>query len=126
LGPFARKGQVLLVGSISFPTTIILFALSRSFAFSAMMLAVLAFAFVIQSAMAQTLLQAIVPDALRGRVMSVFSFAFFGTAPIASLFAGAVAHVWGIPVGVGLGGAITLVLSVCLLLAAPSLVRVEA
>jgi MFS family permease len=126
LGSFARKGQVLLAGSILFPIAIIGFALSRSFALSAGMLAVLAFAFVTEMAMAQTLLQAIVPDALRGRVMSVFAFSFFGTAPFAALFAGAVAQGWGIPAGVGLGGAITLVLSILLLLAVPRLVRVEA
>jgi MFS family permease len=126
LGSLPRKGRVLWAGSIMFPISILVFALSRSFALATGMLAVLGFAFVVQSAMAQTLLQSIVPDALRGRVMSVFSFSFFGTAPFASLFAGSVAQVWGIRAGVGLGGAITLVLSLLLLWAVPSLLRVEA
>jgi MFS family permease len=126
LGSSARKGQVLVAASILFPVSILMFALSRSFALSAAVLAVLGFAFVMQSAMSQTLLQTIVPDALRGRVMSVFSLAFFGTAPFASLLAGAVAQAWGIPLGVALGGGITLALSLLLILAVPSLVHVEA
>jgi hypothetical protein len=109
-----------------FPIATILFALSRSFALSTVVLAVLGFAFVIQTAISQTLLQSIVPDALRGRVLSVFSFSFFGTAPFASLFAGSVAQALGIPAGIGIGGGITLVFSALLLWAVPSLVRVKA
>jgi MFS family permease len=126
MGSFARKGRVLVAGSILFPIATILFALSRSFALSTVVLAVLGFAFVIQTAISQTLLQSIVPDALRGRVLSVFSFSFFGTAPFASLFAGSVAQAWGIPAGIGIGGGITLVFSALLLWAVPSLVRVKA
>jgi MFS family permease len=41
--------------------------------------------------------QANVPDALRGRVMSLYVMVFAGSAPIGGIFAGAVAEVWGTP-----------------------------
>jgi len=116
---------VLMAGSVLFPLTIMVFAISASFGLSAVMLAVLGFAFVIQSATAQTLVQSIVPDSLRGRVMSVFSFSFFGTAPFASLLAGATAQAWGIRAGIGIGGVILLVFSLWVLHAAPALLRLE-
>jgi MFS family permease len=125
MGSFRRKGLILLAGSVLFPTAILVFALSRSFALSTVTLALLGFAFVTQTSMAQTLVQCIVPDALRGRVMSVFSYSFFGTAPFASLFAGAVAQAWGIPAGIGIGGGITLAFALLVLFAVPSLLRLE-
>jgi len=125
MGSLRGKGQVFLAGSILFPLAILFFALSRSFALSAIALALLGFAFVVQNAMAQCLLQHIVPDALRGRVMSLFAFSFFGTAPFASLFAGAVAQARGIPAGIGIGGGITLFFCVLVAVAVPSLAHLE-
>jgi len=125
LGPFPHKGLVLMAGSVLFPVAILLFALSDSFLLSSVMLAVLGFAFVTQAAISQTLMQSIVPDALRGRVMSVFSLTFFGTAPFASLFAGAMAQARGIPAGIGIGGGITLAFALWVLFAVPALVRLR-
>jgi MFS family permease len=42
------------------------------------------------------LLQSLVPDSLRGQVMALFSMAFFGIVPVASLLAGGLAHVVGV------------------------------
>ena len=47
-----------------------------------------------------------VPDALRGRVMSLYVTVFAGTAPIGGLFAGAVAQAFGAPVAISLGAAL--------------------
>ena len=49
------------------------------------------------------------PDRLRGRVMSLFMFAFAGLAPIGGLFAGWLMHVGGTPLALALGGALSLV-----------------
>lgn len=59
----------------------------------------------IQMASSNTLIQTMVPDALRGRVMSVYSMMFMGMAPFGALFAGAIAHRLGAPITVALGGA---------------------
>ena len=47
-----------------------------------------------------------VPDALRGRVMSLYVTVFAGTAPIGGLFAGALAQAFGAPVAFSLGAAL--------------------
>ena len=55
-----------------------------------------------------------VPDALRGRVMSLYVTVFAGTAPIGGLFAGAIAQAFGAPVAISLGAALAaIVLAVC-------------
>lgn len=65
-----------------------------------------------------TLIQLLVPDMLRGRIMSVFSMVFVGLMPFGSLVAGTVAHFSGVPVTVAAFGA------VCLLGSAVFLIRV--
>lgn len=67
-----------------------------------------------QNATANTLVQTTVPDALRGRVMSVYMMVFLGFFPIGSLIAGAVAERFGVPVGAALGGVIALAYSLYL------------
>ena len=52
--------------------------------------------------------QANVPDALRGRVMSFYVTVFAGSAPLGGLFAGAVAEAWGTPAAFLAGAALSL------------------
>jgi len=51
-----------------------------------------------------TLLQTIVDDNMRGRVMSFYTMAFMGTVPFGSLLAGSAAKVIGVPYTILLGG----------------------
>jgi len=123
LGSFRYKGWLLTVGSLLFPASILLFATSRSFAFALGCLVVIGLAFVITSATINTLIQSLVPDALRGRVMAVFTLSFFGTAPFSSLLAGVIAQAFGTVVSVAIGAGITLVFALFIFFAVPSLRR---
>jgi MFS family permease len=58
----------------------------------------------LQMACSNTLIQVMVPDALRGRVMAVYSMMFMGMAPIGALLGGALADRFGAPLSVGIGG----------------------
>jgi MFS family permease len=58
------------------------------------------------SAMANTIVQTTAPDALRGRVMSVYTTIFSGTAPVGALLTGAIADRFSAAVAVGFGGAV--------------------
>jgi MFS family permease len=58
----------------------------------------------LQMASSNTLIQAMVPDRLRGRVMSVYSMMFMGMAPIGAFLAGLIAQHAGAPLTVALGG----------------------
>ena len=62
------------------------------------------FSMMVQMASSNTLIQAMVPDRLRGRVMSVYSMMFMGMAPLGAFFAGTVAAHLGAPWTVATGG----------------------
>ena len=72
----ARRGRWLTVGNLAFPALLLGFAVSRSFVVSLLLLFGVGASFVMQNALANTLLQIITPDAVRGRVMSVYTLTF--------------------------------------------------
>ncbi len=80
------------------------FSLSRNFYWSLILLAAVGFGQMIQLATSNTLLQTMVDDDRRGRVMGFFTVAFVGMAPFGSLLAGAVASVIGAPWTLSIGG----------------------
>ena len=60
---------------------------------------------IVQAAASNTLIQAMVPDELRGRVMATYSMMFMGMAPFGALLAGLIAGRLGAPAAVAAGGA---------------------
>jgi predicted MFS family arabinose efflux permease len=99
-------GRWVVSGAAAFGVALVLFSLSRSFWLSALLLVPAGAAMMVQMASSNTLIQAMVPDALRGRVMAVYSMMFMGMAPFGSLFAGAVAERLGAPKAIAIGGMI--------------------
>lgn len=120
-----RRGRLLLVAVSSFSLLLIAFALSRSFALSLALLAAAGFAMILNNATTNALLQSLVPDRLRGRVMAVYVFMFLGMAPLGSLQAGALAHWLGAPTALALGAAAMLVTAVLVWLRVPELREVR-
>lgn len=88
-----------------FGAALIAFSLSRTFPLSVLLMLPVGFGMIVQMASSNTLIQMMVPDALRGRVMSVYSMMFMGMAPIGALLGGTLAHRLGAPLTVALGGA---------------------
>jgi MFS family permease len=86
-----------------FGSFLILFSWSRTFWLSAAMLLPVGFTMMLQMSSSNTLIQAMVPDHLRGRVMALYTMMFMGMAPFGSLFAGALADRVGAPVTVTIG-----------------------
>jgi len=87
-----------------FGTSLAVFALSRTFWVSVILLLPVGYTMMLQMACSNTLIQVMVPDALRGRVMAVYSMMFMGMAPIGALFGGALAERLGAPLTVAIGG----------------------
>src|SRR3984885_5197025 len=83
------------------------FALSRWYILSVIMLVPVGFAMMTQMGACNTLVQAMVPDRLRGRIMAVYAMMFMGMAPLGALLSGAVADHIGAQWTVALGGALT-------------------
>jgi len=86
-----------------FGVSLVLFSLSRYFWLSAALLLPVGFFMMLQMSSSNTLIQAMVPDHLRGRVMAVYSMMFMGMAPFGALFGGALADRLGAPITVSVG-----------------------
>jgi MFS family permease len=112
-------------GAGSFGVALNLFSVSRHFWLSVVLLVPVGYSLMVQLAASNTLLQAMVPDRLRGRVMSVYSMMILGMAPFGGLIAGYVAERLGAPITVAGGGAICMIAAVLFWLHLPS-VRGEA
>lgn len=121
LSRLPRKGWLLLAGSLLFPGALLIFAFSRSYLLSLALLVLVGVGFVTQNSTGNTILQSVVPDDLRGRVMAVFSFMFFGMTPFGSLLAGSIAQAFGPVAGVAFGAGVNLLFSLMVLLLVPAL-----
>jgi MFS family permease len=99
-------GNWVLFACAGFGTSLILFSLSRSFWLSTFLLVPVGFSMMVQMASSNTLIQSMVPDRLRGRVMALYSMMFLGMAPFGALLAGILANLMGAPSTVALGGAV--------------------
>jgi predicted MFS family arabinose efflux permease len=92
-----HKGRLLYVTVPVFAVSVLAFAWSRWLPLSCAMLIVTGWTLMMQFATANTLIQTHVPDALRGRVLSVYILAFSGLMPFGSLQIGQIAHRLGPP-----------------------------
>lgn len=99
-------GRWVVFACGAFGISIILFSASRNFWLSALLLIPAGFSMMTQMSSSNTLIQAMIPDELRGRVMSVYSMMFMGLAPLGSLLAGSLAGLIGAPETVAIGGAV--------------------
>ena len=87
-----------------FGSGLIIFSFSRFYWLSLALMALTGFGMMLQMASSNTILQTIVDDDKRGRVMSFYTMAFMGTAPFGSLLAGGLAHMIGAPYTILIGG----------------------
>jgi MFS family permease len=97
-------GRLVAWCCAGFGSSLIVFSLSHRFWISVILLLPVGYAMMLQMACSNTLIQVMVPDALRGRVMAVYSMMFMGMAPIGALLGGALADRLGAPVTVAIGG----------------------
>jgi MFS family permease len=109
-------------GCVIFGGAVVAFAWSRSFPLSCALLIAAGFAMMMQMAATNTLVQAMSPNVLRGRVMAVYAMMFMGVAPIGSLVAGLVAERVGAPLTLTLGGAVCVLAGLGLRRRLPSLI----
>jgi MFS family permease len=97
-------GKFIPLAAAVFGAGLIAFSFSRVLWLSLILLVVTGLGFMIQMAASNTILQTVVEEDKRGRVMSYYMMAFMGTAPFGSLLAGIVAERIGAPYTLALGG----------------------
>ena len=116
LGDFRRKGWFVLGGSLAFGVSVMAFALSTRLMLSYVFLFGLGFAIVTSVAAANTLLQKLVTDQMRGRVMSMFILSFMGTMPIGNILAGSASHRFGVPHTLATGGLVIMIFAITMMI----------
>jgi len=108
LGNRVRRGRLFTISTFSFASLLVLFSFVNVRPVAAGVLLFLGLTMLINGALANGILQSVVPDALRGRVMSAYVFVYVGFTPIGSLIAGAVAHATNVQWAIGIGGVVML------------------
>jgi MFS family permease len=109
VGGRIRRGRLFNATAYAFAGLTILFSLMRSLHLAAIVLLFLGLAMLVNGALANGILQSVVPDELRGRVMSTYVFVYVGFAPIGSFIAGALARLIGVEWAIFSGGLVMLV-----------------
>jgi MFS family permease len=101
------RAEYLLGAAAALGLVQVTLAGTTTYSLAAAQLVILGFAMISFTTLANMVLQLRVPDALRGRVMSLYTTVFAGTAPFGALFAGAIAEKAGVPAAFLVGGLIS-------------------
>lgn len=119
LGASAKRGRMLTIGSFLFPVLVIVFSFIRSVPLALLVLLGVGWAFSILNILANSLVQHIVPDHLRGRVMSIYALIFLGMMPLGSMLGGLLAEAYGTPFAVLASASVALMFAIVLYIGAP-------
>ncbi len=125
LGRFRFRGKIWTVNSILLPIAMIIFAFMTWLIPALFAMAVMGFAFMMIVNLSNAMVQTRIADEMRGRVMGVYTFFFFGAIPIGSLISGWAADVIGEPLTVMISAAILLVFAVWVIWRQPALRAME-
>jgi len=114
---------VLAIATAIFGAALVGFSLSTNLYLSAALLVPVGVSFMHEVAGTNTLVQTLVPDEMRGRVMSLFILCFLGIMPFGNLLAGSVASIIGAPATVRISGAVLIGLSALFAIRLPRLME---
>lgn len=124
LGHIRQKYILFIGGSLAFGLLLIIFANSKLYLLSLIIVPMAAMFSNLYMVVSQTLLQSLVPDHLRGRIMSTYGLVW-SLIPLGSLQSGIVATYLGAPMAVTLGAFVLMGFSLFILISVPSLRRVR-
>jgi predicted MFS family arabinose efflux permease len=119
VGQTYSKGRLFTIGTFVMPIFLIIFSFTRILPTSFLALLGAGWGFMVMINLSNNLVQSIVSDQLRGRVMGIFTFTFFGFMPIGSLINGALADNFGAPLTIQLNALILLTAAILLLVRFP-------
>jgi MFS family permease len=119
------KGKMMTIGSLAFPLLVVMFSFTRSLWLSLLALLAVGAANIVMNNLANSLVQTLTPDALRGRVMAVYMLGFFGFSPLGALIAGGAATLIGVPLTIAVGALCMLFCAVLVAVKVPTIRRLE-
>jgi len=108
LGSRVRRGRLFTISAFTFAFLLLLFSFVDDRRVASGVLFFLGLTMLINGALANGILQSVVPDELRGRVMAAYVFFYVGFTPIGSLIAGALAKATSVQWTIGTGAVIML------------------
>lgn len=120
-----RRGPLVLTAALFFFAGVLLLALSTNFYLSLVALVLAGGAMVGSVTTVNSLIQTLVPDTVRGRVLSMHTMAYLGFSPLGSLFVGTLADLWGTPRALALSAAIPLVIAAVIAATMPGIRRLH-
>lgn len=112
LGIFHFKGKLLTIGTFLYPIFIILFASTNNFTLSIIFLFFAGTGQILIMNLSNALVQTQVDESMRGRVMGIYTFFFFGLLPFGSLWIGTAAQLLGVRFAIYIAASITLVYAI--------------
>jgi hypothetical protein len=124
-GQFHARGRLLSIGSFVLPVALLVFSTVRQLPIAFLVLFAIGWGFMVMANMSNALIQIHVDDALRGRVMGIYTLTFFGLMPIGSLFNGTLAAQVGPPLTVQINALIMISFSSMLFLRVPGIRKLE-
>lgn len=112
VGDRYSRGKMLSVATLTFSTLVIVFSVSRSIVLACIVLLATGFAMIVNNALCNAMLQHLVPDRLRGRLMSAYSLVVVGISQVfGSFLAGWLAETFGVTVAIAGTAAVMLTYS---------------
>jgi MFS family permease len=124
VGPRVPRGRLLVGASCAFSVLLLAFSVVREVWVALPLLLAIGFAMILNGALSNALLQAIVPDALRGRLMAAYSFVVVGMAQVVGAFVGgAVARAIGVDWAIGGGAVLMLAYALWVIVHHPEVAR---
>ncbi len=124
VGSYVRKGKIIILASLLFSLLILIFSFQRIYIISLILLFGLGLCIIMQNVTVNTIIQEMVPDNLRGRVIAFYVIMFMGMFPIGSLIAGAMSQRFGAPAATASGGIIILFWTLYILFFQPRVRRI--
>jgi MFS family permease len=119
------RGKMLMTGASAYPAMLLVFVMVRGIPMALLILLLVGFFNIMVINLCNALIQTEVSDALRGRVMSVYTMVFFGFMPLGALMMGSLAERTSEPTAGLVGGGAMLLEAVLLWFFAPKLRKLE-
>jgi len=125
LGRIRFRGKVWTINSLIMPIMMVVFAYMHWLIPSLLAMAAMGFSFMMIVNLSNAMVQTRIPDEMRGRVMGIYTFFFFGAIPLGSLISGWAADIIGEPLTVIISAAILLVFALWVIWRQPALRAME-
>ncbi|MFH1195652.1 MAG: MFS transporter [bacterium] len=122
---YIKRGKYLLMSALTLPVLIFIFSFNRSLIISILLLVLIGGIIIMHFNLANGMIQTIVDEQFRGRIMSFYTFTFFALFPIGSLWIGSIAEHFGSPAAIMINSIILFICVVGIRLLYPKLLKIK-